>query len=73
MAQAVPLFKDNTQPEIAADHHQHWMTQRDAQGIAWLALDKQEAGTNTLSEAVLMEFDALLDELNNSRPAGIVI
>ncbi|MGH8592357.1 MAG: 3-hydroxyacyl-CoA dehydrogenase NAD-binding domain-containing protein [Gammaproteobacteria bacterium] len=73
MAKAVPLFKDNTQPEIAADHYQHWMTERDAQGIAWLALDKRDAGTNTLSEAVLMEFDALLDELKNSRPTGIVI
>ncbi len=73
MAQAVPLFKDNTQPETAAHHHQHWMIQRDAQGIAWLALDKQDASTNTLSEAVLMEFDALLDTLKNSHPAGIVI
>lgn len=73
MAQAVPLFKDNTQPETAAHHPQHWMIQRDAQGIAWVALDQQDASTNTLSEAVLMEFDALLDTLKDSHPAGVVI
>lgn len=45
----------------------------DADGIAWLLFDQQDASANTLSAAVLGELDAILDKLERDRPRGLVI
>src|SRR6185437_9957613 len=42
-------------------------------GIAWLLLDKKDASTNTLSENVLIELDAVLTKIEADRPRGMVI
>ena len=37
----------------ASSHWRHWKLKTDEDGIAWLVLDKQGAGANTLSEDVI--------------------
>lgn len=51
----------------------HWQLETDAEGLAWLSLDKQEASTNVLSEDVLNEFVAQLEQLKATPPRGLVI
>ena len=51
----------------------HWSLGRDADGIAWLTLDKADASTNTLASGVLDELNAVLDALDRSPPKGLVI
>lgn len=53
--------------------YKHWTLRRDADGIAWLNLDKAESSTNTLSADVMRELDALLDVLEAQPPSGVVI
>lgn len=57
----------------AASGRQHWQLERDAERIAWLTFDKADASSNTLSQAVLEELDAVLDELEQDVPRGLAI
>ena len=41
----------------------HWRLETDADGVAWLALDKAGASTNSLSRDVMEELDAMLAEV----------
>jgi 3-hydroxyacyl-CoA dehydrogenase / enoyl-CoA hydratase / 3-hydroxybutyryl-CoA epimerase len=52
---------------------QHWKLARDEDGIAWLLFDKNGARVNTLSEAVLMEFQGVLDTIERDLPKGLVL
>jgi 3-hydroxyacyl-CoA dehydrogenase/enoyl-CoA hydratase/3-hydroxybutyryl-CoA epimerase len=52
---------------------EHWKLARDADGLAWLALDRAGTATNTLSKAVLEELNAVLDTLQAEPPKGLVI
>jgi 3-hydroxyacyl-CoA dehydrogenase / enoyl-CoA hydratase / 3-hydroxybutyryl-CoA epimerase len=52
---------------------QHWKLQRDEDGIAWLLFDKSGARVNTLSEAVLMELQGVLDTVERDPPKGLVL
>jgi len=52
--------------------YRHWRLETDADGIAWLAADKADAGTNVLSEPVLAELDAITGELP-ADTTGLVI
>jgi 3-hydroxyacyl-CoA dehydrogenase / enoyl-CoA hydratase / 3-hydroxybutyryl-CoA epimerase len=55
-------------------HHKvHWRCSRDADGVAWLTLDQKDADTNTLSTAVLQEFNELLQEIEDDLPKALVI
>ncbi|HEY1326426.1 MAG TPA: 3-hydroxyacyl-CoA dehydrogenase NAD-binding domain-containing protein [Casimicrobiaceae bacterium] len=51
----------------------HWSLVRDADGIAWLTLDKAGATVNTLSSDVLEELSGVLDVLDGEPPKGLVI
>src|SRR6185312_8366278 len=51
----------------------HWRMRSDEDGVAWLLLDKKDAGTNTLNEEVLTELDAALAMVSQLRPTGLVI
>ncbi len=61
--------------------HQHalhepptnWTLARDEGGVAWLTIDRVDATTNTLSAAVLAEFNGQLDALDHASPKGLVI
>lgn len=52
---------------------QHWNLTRDSDGVAWLTLDKAGTATNTLSAAVLAEFNEMLSELERVPPRALVI
>ncbi len=52
---------------------QHWTIDRDADGIATLVFDKAGASTNTLSAAVLTEFNEALDLLEREPPRGLIV
>jgi 3-hydroxyacyl-CoA dehydrogenase / enoyl-CoA hydratase / 3-hydroxybutyryl-CoA epimerase len=51
----------------------NWRLRADEDGIAWLLLDKKDAGANTLSTEVLTELDAVLDRIERDRPRGLVV
>ena len=51
----------------------HWKLDIDADNLAWLCIDKQDAGTNVLSEAVLDQFVDMLERLERQPPRGLVI
>jgi 3-hydroxyacyl-CoA dehydrogenase / enoyl-CoA hydratase / 3-hydroxybutyryl-CoA epimerase len=57
----------------ATGPYRHFKLTRDADGIAWLLFDREGASANTLSADVMEEFDRVLSELENQRPAGLVI
>jgi len=59
-------------PEAASPYRNFKLT-RDADGIAWLLFDRENASANTLSAEVMEEFDKVLAELESQRPAGLVI
>ncbi len=53
--------------------YKHLNLKREADGVAWLALDKAGAGTNTLSAEVLGELADVLGTLEQHPPKGLVI
>jgi 3-hydroxyacyl-CoA dehydrogenase/enoyl-CoA hydratase/3-hydroxybutyryl-CoA epimerase len=53
------------------EHDLHWTL--DDNGIAWLAFDRHDGDTNVLSEQVLEDFDAMLVEIAQGHPRGLVI
>jgi 3-hydroxyacyl-CoA dehydrogenase/enoyl-CoA hydratase/3-hydroxybutyryl-CoA epimerase len=50
-----------------------WKLERDADGIAWLTLDKPATSANVLSGSVLAELDGLLGTLEADLPRGVAI
>ena len=50
-----------------------WSLERDADGIAWLTFDKAGASTNTLSAEALEALRAILRQLADAPPKGLVI
>lgn len=52
---------------------EHWWMQKDDDGVAWLYLDKKGEKTNTLSKAVLLELDKIIDKVDADPPKALVI
>jgi len=50
-----------------------WTLEQDAEGIAWLTLDKPNTSANVLSAAVLTELNERLAELERARPRGLIL
>jgi 3-hydroxyacyl-CoA dehydrogenase/enoyl-CoA hydratase/3-hydroxybutyryl-CoA epimerase len=50
-----------------------WKVESDADGIAWLTLDKPGTSANVLSADVLTELDGVLATLERTRPRGVVV
>jgi 3-hydroxyacyl-CoA dehydrogenase/enoyl-CoA hydratase/3-hydroxybutyryl-CoA epimerase len=50
-----------------------WQRETDADGIAWLTLDKPGGSTNVLSRDILVELDSHLQTLKATPPRGVVI
>src|ERR1700724_2409613 len=50
-----------------------WKLERDADGIAWLTIDKPGSSANVLSGSVLIELRALLAALEKDLPRGMVV
>ncbi len=52
---------------------ENWKLEHDKDRIAWLCLDIPGSGANVLSQAVLRELAAIIDGLEASPPAGLVL
>lgn len=50
-----------------------WKMERDAEGIAWLTLDKPGSSTNVLGKAIIEELGKLVGTLEANVPKGVVI
>jgi 3-hydroxyacyl-CoA dehydrogenase/enoyl-CoA hydratase/3-hydroxybutyryl-CoA epimerase len=72
-ARKINRFRDATNRRDIMQEFKHWQLQRDAEGIAWLTIDRAGETTNTLSREVLEELDRALDELQREVPSGLVI
>ena len=51
----------------------NWQLETDADGIAWLTLDKPGTSTNVLSRDILVELDGHVQALASAPPRGVVI
>jgi len=51
----------------------HWKVTRDSDEIVWLVIDRAGEKVNSLSRAVLEEFDAIVETLERDTPRGIVL
>ena len=51
----------------------HWKLNRDADGIAWLCIDKAGASANTLSREVMSQLNDQLEALEKDLPKAVVV
>jgi 3-hydroxyacyl-CoA dehydrogenase/enoyl-CoA hydratase/3-hydroxybutyryl-CoA epimerase len=51
----------------------NWSLEKDADGVAWLTLDKPGTSANVLSGSVLIELDGLLATLEKEPPRALVV
>jgi 3-hydroxyacyl-CoA dehydrogenase / enoyl-CoA hydratase / 3-hydroxybutyryl-CoA epimerase len=58
---------------MSADATRCWSLERDADGIAWLSLDKPGTSANVLSSSVLAELDTLLTALEQDLPRALAV
>lgn len=58
----------NELPEL-----KHWRLSRDADGIAWLAIDRQGESVNSLSHDVLHELSAVIDHVSAKPSRGMIL
>ena len=61
------------QAAAPANPSTHWRRRTDADGVAWLTLDKAGASANSLSRDVMEEFRSLLADLEASPPKALII
>ena len=57
----------------ASSTDSHWTLERDADGVAWLVIDRKDASANSLSRAVMEQLDAHVTALASQRPKALVI
>ncbi|MFZ2507651.1 MAG: enoyl-CoA hydratase-related protein, partial [Steroidobacteraceae bacterium] len=51
----------------------HWRLETDKDQVAWLTLDQQGSGTNTLGSEVMGQLDSMLAEVERADPRALVI
>lgn len=51
----------------------HWRLEREAEGLAWLTIDRADSAVNALSAEVLTELAQVLDVLQSTPPIGLII
>lgn len=54
-------------------NNNNWQLETDADGIAWLSFDRQDASANTLGKVAIEELEQQLIALEKQRPTGLVI
>lgn len=64
---------DATPASTTASGAIHWRLQTDADGVAWLVIDKANAAVNSLSREVMEELDAILLGLHKSPPKALIV
>ncbi|HXZ59652.1 MAG TPA: 3-hydroxyacyl-CoA dehydrogenase NAD-binding domain-containing protein [Steroidobacteraceae bacterium] len=58
---------------MSNDSTRNWSLEKDADGVAWLTLDKPGTSANVLSSGVLVELDGLLAALEREPPRALVV
>ncbi|HUO20372.1 MAG TPA: 3-hydroxyacyl-CoA dehydrogenase NAD-binding domain-containing protein [Steroidobacteraceae bacterium] len=58
---------------MTTENAPNWSLEKDADGVAWLTLDKPGTSANVLSGSVLIELDALLATLERQPPRALVV
>lgn len=53
--------------------YHHWRWHMGEDNVAWLLLDREDVSTNTLSLAVMAEFDRVLTEIEQAAPRALVL
>ncbi|HKY69627.1 MAG TPA: enoyl-CoA hydratase-related protein, partial [Gammaproteobacteria bacterium] len=53
--------------------YKNWKLESDADNILWLTLDRVDSSANSLNEAVLKEFDQILNTLRDNQTAKALI
>ena len=51
----------------------NWQLEVDAEGLAWLCLDKKSGSTNVLTREVLFELESIVTGLTAAPPTGLII
>ncbi|HEY0684861.1 MAG TPA: 3-hydroxyacyl-CoA dehydrogenase NAD-binding domain-containing protein [Steroidobacter sp.] len=51
----------------------HWRLQTEADGVAWLIIDKANAAVNSLSREVMEELDGILTSLTRTPPKALIV
>jgi 3-hydroxyacyl-CoA dehydrogenase/enoyl-CoA hydratase/3-hydroxybutyryl-CoA epimerase len=52
---------------------EHWTSETDGDGIAWLRLDKADSKVNVLSSDVLLELDSFIDSIATKQLKGLIV
>jgi 3-hydroxyacyl-CoA dehydrogenase / enoyl-CoA hydratase / 3-hydroxybutyryl-CoA epimerase len=52
---------------------QNWRCEIDSENIAWVTIDRQGEKTNTLSCALVAEFESVIDCIDSKQPKGVVL
>ncbi len=66
-------MSDATPASTTASGATHWRLHTDADGVAWLVIDKANAAVNSLSREVMEELDAILAGLHKSPPKALIV
>lgn len=59
--------------QVMTTKFENWKLETDDQDILWLTLDRQDSPVNSLNEAVLKEFDQILNTLSQNKSSKAVI
>jgi 3-hydroxyacyl-CoA dehydrogenase / enoyl-CoA hydratase / 3-hydroxybutyryl-CoA epimerase len=62
-----------TELNSAANAANHWRLETEANGVAWLIVDKANAAVNSLSLEVMEELDAILTALSRTPPKALIV
>ena len=62
-----------TEATAAASGAAHWRLETEANGIAWLIIDKANAAVNSLSREVMEELDGILTALARKPPTALIV
>ncbi len=67
------LKMDDKKATPEQSSYRHWQLARDEKGIAWLAFDQAESGTNTLGSTVMQELAQVLDDIGRDVPRALIV
>lgn len=56
-----------------SQNYKHWRMETDADDVLWLTLDRQGASVNSMNREVFDEFSAVLDDIAQQKPKGVVV
>jgi 3-hydroxyacyl-CoA dehydrogenase / enoyl-CoA hydratase / 3-hydroxybutyryl-CoA epimerase len=61
------------QPNSASTQGSHWRLKTEADGVAWLTIDKAGTSANSLSRQVMDELNGLLEQIERALPKALIL